>query len=114
MLKTKDNSIINSEGREVFLRGVNLGGWLMMEGYIFYGRNIPEKVFKAEFKKRYSRKELDNFTNLYRDNFIQESDFKNISSLGFNCIRLPFNYRLLEEKNGLKILKNAGPGRYTA
>ncbi|MDP2911502.1 MAG: cellulase family glycosylhydrolase [Candidatus Omnitrophota bacterium] len=107
MLKTKDNSIINSESREVCLRGVNLGGWLMMEGYILHGRNIAEKIFKSEFKKRYGRKELNNFTELYRNNFINESDFKNISSLGFNCIRLPFNYRLIENEDGLNILKKA-------
>lgn len=107
MLTIKDTSIINSEGRQVFLHGVNLGGWLMMEGYILHGRNIAERIFKREFKKRWGRKELSGFTELYRNNFIQESDFKNISSSGLNCIRLPFNYRLLEEKNGLKILKNA-------
>ena len=107
MLKTKNNTIINSESRQVFLHGVNLGGWLMMEGYILHGRNIAERIFKREFKKRWGRKELSSFTELYRNNFIQVSDFKNISSSGLNCIRLPFNYRLLEEKNGLKILKNA-------
>lgn len=107
MLKTKNNTIINSKGREVFLHGINLGGWLMMEGYILHGRNVAEKIFKAEFKKAYGQKELDNFTRLYRNNFIIESDFKNISSLGFNCIRLPFNYRLIEEKDGLEVLKKA-------
>ena len=107
MLKTRNSTIINSKGRKVFLRGVNLGGWLMMEGYILHGRNIAEKIFKAEFKKRCGQKELDNFARLYRDNFITESDFRNISSLGFNCIRLPFNYRLTEKAGGLKILKKA-------
>jgi len=107
MLIVKNASIVNSEGKQVFLRGVNLGGWLMMEGYILHGRNIAEKIFKSEFKKRHGQKELDSFTSLYRNNFIKESDFENISSLGFNCVRLPFNYRLLEEKNGLKVLKNA-------
>ena len=107
MLKTRNNTIINSKGGEVFLRGVNLGGWLMMEGYILHGRNIAERIFKAEFKKRWGQKELDDFTELYRNNFITEADFKNISSLGLNCVRLPFNYRLIEETDGLKILKEA-------
>jgi endoglucanase len=107
MLKTKNNTIVDSKGRKVFLHGVNLGGWLMMEGYILHGRNIAERIFKAEFKKRWGQKELDSFTKLYRNNFITEADFKNISSLGFNCIRLPFNYRLIEKEDGLKILKKA-------
>ena len=106
MLKTRNNSIINSDGREVCLRGVNLGGWLMMEGYILHGRNIAEKIFKKEFKKRYGQKELDNFSSLYRNNFIQESDFKNIASLNFNCVRLPFNFSIIEDGH-METLKKA-------
>ena len=106
MLKTKNNNIINSEAKEVFLRGVNLGGWLMMEGYILHGRNIAEKIFKKEFKKRYGQKELDNFSSLYRNNFIQESDFKNIASLNFNCVRLPFNFSIIKDGR-MEVLKKA-------
>jgi len=99
MLKTKNNTIIDSKSREVLLHGVNLGAWLMMEGYFLYGRNIPERSFKAEMERRYGNKGLDSFTNSYRNNFIQEQDFKNIHDLGFNCIRLPFNYRLIEDED---------------
>lgn len=115
MLTIKNNNIINSKGRKVFLRGVNLGGWLMMEGYILHGRNISEKSVKAEMIRRYGKKETDNFTNAFRDNFIKEKDFRNIASLGFNCIRLPFNHKLIENqdkkfsinKSGIKLLKKA-------
>ncbi|PIW67113.1 MAG: hypothetical protein COW10_07395 [Candidatus Omnitrophica bacterium CG12_big_fil_rev_8_21_14_0_65_42_8] len=107
MLSVKDGNVINSEGGKVFLHGVNLGGWLMMEGYILHGRNIPEKSFKAEMARCCGKKELDNFTNTFRNNFIKEEDFKNIPSLDFNCIRLPFNCRLIENKSGINILKEA-------
>jgi len=80
------------------LRGVNLGGWLLMEGYILGGRNIAESKFKREFKKIYGEKELKKFEKAFRDNFIQEIDLKNVSSLGANCIRVPFSWRLLEKK----------------
>jgi len=96
MLKTRNNGIVNSDGNEVCLRGVNLGGWLMMEGYILHGKNIAEKIFKKEFKKRCGQKELDSFSHLYRNNFIQESDFKNIASLNLNCVRIPFNFSIIE------------------
>jgi hypothetical protein len=78
------------------LKGINLGGWLLMEGYILGGRNIPESAFKERFKKIYSARELAEFERLFRDNFIREEDFKNISLMGANTVRLPFNYRLLE------------------
>ena len=34
---------------------------------------------------------------VYRDNWITPRDFKIIKSFGFNTIRLPFNYRLLQD-----------------
>ncbi|UCC95724.1 MAG: cellulase family glycosylhydrolase [Candidatus Omnitrophota bacterium] len=80
------------------LKGLNIGGWLLMEGYILGGRNLAESVFKEKFQKKYGKKALGNFVSLFRDNFIDEEDFKNISSMGAQCIRLPFNYSLLEKK----------------
>ena len=93
------------------LKGINLGGWLLMEGYILGGRNIPEHFFKKSFQDIYSRKELKNFERSFRRVFITEEDIKRISSWGANCLRVPFNFRLLEEKpyqysrEGLMVLK---------
>lgn len=92
-------------------KGINLGSWLLMEGYILGGRNLPEYMFKREFAKRYGRKELINFENSFRKAFIGQDDIKRIASWGANCIRVPFNFRLIEEepykyrKSGLRILK---------
>ncbi|MFH1771936.1 MAG: cellulase family glycosylhydrolase [Candidatus Omnitrophota bacterium] len=83
---------------EYRLKGVNLGGWLLMEGYILGGRNIPESEFKRAFAGLNGKKELTVFEKIFRDNFIQEDDIKNIASLGANAVRLPFNFRLIEKK----------------
>ena len=80
------------------LKGINLGGWLLMEGYLLGGRNISESEFKENFKKIYGFKGLARFEKLYRENFILEQDIKNIAELGANCLRLPFHYRLLEKR----------------
>ncbi|MBN2120379.1 MAG: cellulase family glycosylhydrolase [Candidatus Omnitrophica bacterium] len=93
------------------LRGVNLGSWLLMEGYILGGRNIPEHVFKKRFVRTYGKKELSKFENEFRNSFIAEGDLKRISSWKASCVRVPFNYRLIEKspykysEKGLMILK---------
>ncbi|OQX81239.1 MAG: hypothetical protein B6D56_03070 [Candidatus Omnitrophica bacterium 4484_70.1] len=98
---------------ETELRGVNLGGWLLMEGYILGGRNIPEKKFKALFKRKYKEEDLEEFERLFRNSFIQEDDFARIKEMGANCVRVPFHYRLLEEapfrytEEGFSYLKKA-------
>ena len=79
------------------IKGINLGSWFLMEGYILGGRNIPESLFKDRFKNIYGQKELEKFQRFFRDNFIQEEDFRNISRIGANTIRVPFNYRLIEK-----------------
>jgi endoglucanase len=80
----------------MILRGVNIGNWFLMEGYISGGRNIPEGTFKTEFEKIYGRKELDFFESKFRDIYITKADFKVISSWGGNCVRLPFHYEFFE------------------
>lgn len=103
MLSTQKSKIINEKNKEIILRGVNLGGWLMMEGYILGGRNIPEQRFKKEFAKKLGREELKKFEQDFRANFIQKEDIKKLKNLGINCLRLPFNFRLIKEQ-GLKYL----------
>ncbi len=50
-LKVDKTRIVDEDGRAVTLRGVALGGWLMMEGYMMCGRNIPERSFKEELAR---------------------------------------------------------------
>lgn len=95
-LKVKDSKIVNEDGRPVMLRGVNLGGWLMMEGYMFGGRNIPERAFREQFSRALGKDELDDLIRSFREAFIRKSDIETIKGWGANCIRVPFNYKLIE------------------
>ncbi|MBU0880689.1 MAG: glycoside hydrolase family 5 protein [Candidatus Omnitrophica bacterium] len=114
-LKTSGTKIVDETGKTVVLRGVALGGWLMMEGYILGGRNLPEKVFRQEFEKTLGKEALEEFTKSFRRSFINEYDFNLIKEWGANCVRLPFNYRLIEyedrpfslNEEGLRVLDNA-------
>ncbi|MEI6863239.1 MAG: glycoside hydrolase family 5 protein [Candidatus Omnitrophota bacterium] len=114
-LKVKGANIVDESGRPVLLKGVALGGWLMMEGYMLNGRNIAEKTFKESFEKELGREAVEDFTRSFRDTFIRESDIKNIKAWGANCIRIPFNYRIAEfedrpfsfNEEGIKYLDRA-------
>ncbi len=107
LLKVKGRFITGQNGKKVFLRGVNLGGWLMMEGYFLHGHNFGEHIFKKEFSRRNSPAELKNFTQSYRQNFITEQDIQRIKKMGANCLRLPFNYRLLANDRAWNYLDQA-------
>jgi len=104
MLKTRGKKIVNEKGRETILRSIGIGGWLMMEGYMLGGKNIAEHVFKNKIRSLYGKKKLERFTHEYQEHFFNEADVARIKKLGFNCARLPFNYRVLAEKNGFKLM----------
>ncbi len=96
--------------KKIMLRGVNLGGWLLMEGYILHSLNQPEAGFKKRFQKALGREKLIEFESSFRNSFIREEDFRRISQLGFNCVRVPFHYALIErepyayDRRGVKYL----------
>ena len=111
-LKTKGGLIVDGQSQPIVLRGVNLGGWLMMEGYILHALNVAEQVFKKNFTRVLGPQVLASFEKDFRDHFIREEDIKTIAGFGFNCIRVPFNGRAIEKRpyqydgEGLKYLDN--------
>jgi len=112
-LRTQKTSIVDQNGSKVMLRGVNLGGWLMMEGYILQAPNVAVRQFKEDFASTLGVKALRDFEKNFHSYFVQEKDFASIARLGFNCIRLPFHHGLIETapyrygKEGLTYLDKA-------
>jgi len=93
-LKTHKTSIIQDRTR-VVLRGINLGGWLMMEGYILHAPNLAHHLFKEEFIRRRGRRAYRQLIHGFRENFVTEQDLRWIARKGFNCVRVPFHYQLV-------------------
>jgi endoglucanase len=104
MLRTSGTNIVDRNGKKLVLKSIGIGGWLMMEGYMLGGKNIPEHVFKTKISKLYGKNKVKEFTDNFQKHFFNESDVKKIKLLGFNCARLPINYRILGD---LKLLDKA-------
>lgn len=96
-LKTDKGRIVTRDNKGVILKGVNFGGWLMMEAYILGAANHPEKMFRREFAAALGKKALEDFDRSFRENFITEKDIAGIRRWGFNCVRVPFHYRVVED-----------------
>lgn len=94
--------------RKVVLKGVNAGGWLLTEDWLtptsltddLSGENGQYEFEKALIKK-HGEKKAKELIDTYRDNWWCEADFKNISELGFNMIRLPFGWEDFTDENGV-------------
>lgn len=99
-LRVSKQSIVDGKGRKVTLKGTNFGGWLMMEAYFMHAPNTAEQLMKKGFAKALGAKTLTEFEKAFRGNFITEEDMKTVAGWGFNCVRLPYNYRILPAEIG--------------
>ena len=106
-LKRNKAFIVDIQGKNVSLKGVNFGGWLMMEAYFVHASNLAQQVFEKEFARQCGAKALSELMERFRDNFIAESDFKQVAAWGMNCIRLPFHYKVGTDTKAITYLDQA-------
>ncbi len=91
--------LVDGSGAPIALRGVNLGGWLAWEGWIFGGgwSLDGESKLMARLAQVVGPEEAERFREGVRERFITEDDVARIASLGFNTVRVPINHVLLED-----------------
>jgi hypothetical protein len=92
-------SLLNEQGETVELRGVNLGGWLTWEGWIWGGGFNAESTILERLASVAGQERTEQFRQEVYGRFITEADIARIHELGFNVVRVPINHRLLEEEN---------------
>jgi len=92
--------IVLPDGSPLHLKGVNLGNWLVPEGYMFKFKTAssPRRI-ETVLNQLVGPEEANKFWKRYRDAYITREDIHYIKSLGLNSVRVPFNARLfvLEE-----------------
>lgn len=113
-LHTEGIHIVDESGRTVVLRGINFGGWLAEELWMLPFKETPPEgsnflpikdhvsLWRA-VEKRFGKPEMEKMRTHFRNIFFQEADFARIAASGFNCVRLPFFFDVMEESTGLFI-----------
>src|SRR4030095_16315916 len=92
---TKGKQFITPDNKPLLLRGINLGNWLLPEGYMFKFKsaNSP-RLIETVINQLVGEDDARRFWKSYRDNYITREDIYLLKKLGFNSVRVPFNYRL--------------------
>src|SRR2546425_4866683 len=92
---TRGKAIASPDGKLLLLKGINLGNWLLPEGYMFKFKttNSP-RLIQTTINELIGEEEARTFWKTYRDNYITQADIRFIKRSGFNSVRIPFNYRL--------------------
>lgn len=107
----KGKQFISPAGKPLFLKGINLGNWLLPEGYMFKFKtaNSP-RLIKAVLNQLVGEDEANRFWTTYRNDYITREDIQFIKRAGFNSVRIPFNYRLFVTENDPRKLEGVGYG----
>ena len=108
-ITVKGREIIDTNGKNLLLKGINLGNWFVPEGYMFHFKktNSPRLIYDL-FNVLLGEEEANKFWDSYRENYITKDDIHFIKSLGFNSVRIPFNFRLFVSGYPYRELKGEG------
>jgi endoglucanase len=95
-LHVHGEDIVGDSGKQVMLRGVGLGNWMLPEGYMWrFGAagDRPRRIEKIVSDLIGSDK-AGQFWKEYRSQYVTERDIQRIAELGFNSVRPALNARL--------------------
>jgi endoglucanase len=105
-VRAEGSKLVNDEGREIILRGVGFGNWLLPEGYMWKFPKEGDRPRRIEqmIENLIGSGKAVRFWELYYDRYIAEADIERIAAEGFNSVRVPINSRfLLEEGESLRV-----------
>src|SRR3712207_857685 len=92
---TRGREFVAPDGRPLFLKGINLGNWLLPEGYMFKFKTASSpRLISTALNQLVGEEEARRFWKAYRDNYVTAEDVRFIKRAGFNSVRVPFSYRL--------------------
>jgi endoglucanase len=92
MLHTNGRSIVNANGTTVVLKGMNLGGYMVMEPWMCPcdSGGLPDShSIISELDSRFGVAEEQALIRDYEQDWITTQDFANLKAAGFNAVRVP-------------------------
>lgn len=99
-LSVKGRDLVDRSGQVVRLRGVNIGGWLVTEGWMCGQTDSRGRWAWEQLEERFGAEKAEALMEDWFDNWFIEDDLDTIRSWGFNVIRVPFSYRNLQDAAG--------------
>lgn len=103
---TEGTHIVAPGGEKLRLRGISLGNWLVPEGYMWHFAKGPAsfREISALLNDLIGPQDATRFWQQYRDAYVTEADIRFIHDAGFNSVRIPFHYKLIDDGTGFPLL----------
>jgi aryl-phospho-beta-D-glucosidase BglC (GH1 family) len=91
----RGKNITGPDGRAFYMKGTNLGNWLVPEGYMFLFKdaNSP-RLINETISQLIGPDPAKAFWKKFLDQYVTADDIHYLKNTGMNSIRIPFNYRM--------------------
>ncbi|MGN8067984.1 cellulase family glycosylhydrolase [Mucilaginibacter sp. 22184] len=94
-LKADGKKIVDESGKNVLLRGMGLGGWMLQEGYMLHvNRDSRQYRIRERLEDLMGSAETKEFYDTWLANNTRKIDIDSMRRWGFNSVRLPMHYNL--------------------
>ena len=97
-LHTEGTYFIDRDGKPILLKGAAFGNWLLLEGYMwnFMGKTCNrERLIEKLFSELAGQEYAEEFLKQYRKTFVSREDIRRMAQIGYNSVRVPFNWKHL-------------------
>jgi hypothetical protein len=90
--------LVDGHGENFAVKGINLGNWLVPEGYMFKFKTArsPSEI-AGVIDALIGPEQATRFWAAFRDVYVAKDDIDFIKAAGFNTVRVPLNWRLFVE-----------------
>ncbi|WP_221076668.1 glycoside hydrolase family 5 protein [Agarivorans aestuarii] len=96
-VSTNGTAIIDEHGKPIFLSGINLGNWLLWEGYLMMGDfnyRTHTQFLHSLTTVFASTQKAKEFEHQWRLNYVNEDTLSELNRLGYNAVRVPFHFNM--------------------
>ncbi|RAV98333.1 carbohydrate-binding protein [Pseudochryseolinea flava] len=95
-LHRSGKKIVDGDGKEIILRGMGLGGWMLQEGYMLETSAFanPQHEIRERIVDVVGEANTVEFYDAWLANHVTERDIDSLAAWGFNSVRLPMHYNL--------------------
>jgi endoglucanase len=108
-VSVRGREFVLPDGKPVLLKGINLGNWLLPEGYMFdFKKANSAQMIYAVFNQLVGEAESRKFWQRFQASYITREDIAFIKKAGFNSVRVPFSYRLFVSESDPQKLEGVG------
>ena len=95
-IRVSGKFIVDKKSKEIILRGIGLGGWMLQEPYMMQlsGITATQQDIKNKISSLIGPEQTKLFYTSWLKNHCTKADIDSLAAWGFNSVRLPMHYNL--------------------